>query len=429
MELNKLWKVIGFSGILLLFFSLVAVESATLKVKVIVDNASVKETPEIGGRTLARVALNTILEAEEKQGEWYKIFVLREGVRISGYVHEIYVAVATGEELTAEVEKGLPVERTGDAAQVIAEIQGKLDANKLLIRQEMDFKRAIDALKPLIAKVFRISDNKQQKEIASELFLWMGLAYAKDGNAYAATLEFKNMFEVDYTYAKEIIRNIFDSEVVSLIKQAEREFLGLVTEYDLEILTEPKEAKIKIDGKMVGTTPEIYRTPEPQFVIEIEKEGFKPIKEDIFLTQPSSRKEYVLEMLGRIIEIKSSPSGANVFFDGSDTGLTTDCRMESVSFGVHALKLEKENYADWEGQIEVLQGEGVMTIELNLAGLNYEFVERWGGPLTHIFKRPTAIAVDAENNVYIADVSDVKIKKITSEGTLISTWGNGGREF
>jgi len=54
--------------ILCLCVFMVSLYGAAIKVKVIVDGASMKGTPDIGGQTLARVALNTILDAEEKEG-------------------------------------------------------------------------------------------------------------------------------------------------------------------------------------------------------------------------------------------------------------------------------------------------------------------------------------------------------------------------
>ena len=44
-----------------------------IKVRVTVDNASVKATPAIGGQNVATVPLDTVLDAESKQGEWYKV--------------------------------------------------------------------------------------------------------------------------------------------------------------------------------------------------------------------------------------------------------------------------------------------------------------------------------------------------------------------
>jgi hypothetical protein len=97
MELKKLsW---GVTCILFLFFFLSNLHSATLKVKVIVDDASIKATPEIVGEILDIVSVETILEAERKQGEWYKVYFEKDGQKISGFIHELFVEVLKEEKL------------------------------------------------------------------------------------------------------------------------------------------------------------------------------------------------------------------------------------------------------------------------------------------------------------------------------------------
>lgn len=415
-------------GIIILFALFLILESAPIKIKVIVDNASVKATPEIGGKNLAGIQLNTILEAEEKADEWYKVMLEAEGIQITGYIHEMLVEVYTGEEIPeegAETEAGAGKPQ----AEILAEIGIKLEESRSLIRQEKDFEKVINDLRPLIAKAFSITDSKRQKEIASEIYLWVGLAYAGDGNAYSALSEFRNMFEVGHDYAKEITRNIYDPEVVGLIELAEKQYLGHLTEYSLEIATEPKEAKIKIDGKDIGLSPEVYRTSSPKFTIEVEKEGFKPVKDEVFLTQAASRKDYTLERLVRPVEVKSIPPGAKVLLDGEDTNQVTDCQLPFVTFGPHRIHISKENYTEWEEQVEIEKGEIPVVISVILTGNNYSLMKKWGGPAAKLFKQPKGMTVDGENNFYVLDDGDPKVKKFDPEGKQLRGWGNQGREF
>ena len=58
-----------------------------IKLRVTLDNVSIKATRAIGGKTLIRVPVDTILDAERKQGDWYK--VSWQGV--SGYIHAMNV--------------------------------------------------------------------------------------------------------------------------------------------------------------------------------------------------------------------------------------------------------------------------------------------------------------------------------------------------
>jgi hypothetical protein len=135
-----------------------------VKVKVIVDSATVKITPEINGDTLARIPLNTILDAMEKQGEWYKVLFDKEGLQITGFIHEMLVREMSEDEVA---EEGVPTE-----------IEIRMDESRQLIRQEDKFKEAIISLKPLIAKTFRVEEIQKQRQLATEIFLWTGMAYS-----------------------------------------------------------------------------------------------------------------------------------------------------------------------------------------------------------------------------------------------------------
>ncbi|MFB0565357.1 MAG: PEGA domain-containing protein [Candidatus Aminicenantaceae bacterium] len=428
MDSKKFYRITRFIGISFLLFLFLVLASAALKIKVIVDNASVKLTPEIGGKTIAKIPLDTVLEAEEKQGEWYKVSMEREGVQISGFIHEMLVEVVRAGEMAEQEVRAQPgIEKA--QAEVVAEIEYGMEQNRKLIRQEKKFDIAIDSLRPLIAKVFRITDDNRQREIGCEIFLWVGLAYAGKGDEYSALKEFKNMFEVDQMYAKEITRNIYDPKVVVLIQQAEREYLGLATDYSVEISTEPKEAEIEIDGKVIGSTPEVYKTTSPVFMLEIKKEGYKSIRQEIFLTQATTKKEYILERLGRNVEVRSLPEGARVYLDDKHTGMETHCKLAYVPFGSHKIKLTKENYAEWERKIEIGKGEDTFYIEAILAAKNYEYLVKWGGPNQKIFQQPQAIKVDKNNNIYVVDLSSFKMKKFNPEGKFQVDWGRGGKEF
>jgi DNA-binding beta-propeller fold protein YncE len=410
-------------GIFLLFFLLLTLEAAPVKVKVILDNASVKATRAIGGKTLTRVPLNTILDAASKIGDWYK--VTWQGS--SGYIHAMNVDEVSGRELARD-EVGRLGRPAKSQPEIVAEIEVKMEEGRKQIRIEKDFEKAISILKPLIADVFNVTDHNKQKELGAVLYLWLGLARAGQGEAYSALIEFKSMFAVNHPYAKEITRNILDLEIVSLIEQAEKQFLGLVTDYSIEISTVPKEAKIKINGKEIGLSPEIYRTANPKIVIEIEKEGYKPVRDESFITKATTRKEYTLERAGVDVEVKSAPQGAKVYLDGKDTEQMTNCVLPIVPFGSHNIKVVKENYAEWEDEIK-MEGEKLLVVEMVLTPSKYAYLLKWGGPASKLFVQPSGIAIDKDNNIYIVDIGKIKMKKINPEGKVQTRWGAAGKQF
>ncbi len=399
-----------------------------VKVKVIVDSATVKVTPEIDGETLARIPLYTTLEAMEKQGEWYKVSFDKEGLQITGFIHEMLVREMSEEEV-AEENIATPAEYIESQSEIIREIEIHMDESRQLIRQEDKFKEAIISLNPLIAKTFRVEDIQKQRQLATEIFLWTGMAYSGMGEAYAALQELRNMFEVDHAYGKAITRNIYDPTIGGLIEQAEKEYLGIIKNYSLRLTTRPEQARITINDEYIGVTPLIYRSESPKVVLEITKEGYKSMDDDLFLSQEDTDKEYILERLGRNLEVKSTPQGANIFIDDEDSGQLTDGVLPYVSFGTHKVRISKENYADWEGMIEISAGENPIELDVVLAGKVYVPLRKWGSPDSPFFKQPTGMTLDKDGIVYVVDNSENKIKKITPEGKIDRNWISGGKDF
>jgi len=66
------------------------------------------------------------------------------------------------------------------------------------------------------------------------------------------------------------------------------------------------------------------------------------------------------------IQVNSTPAGANVFLDGSDTGQVTNTTLTGVSAGLHEIKVSKEGYVDYEESVNV-SGGGTATVNANLS--------------------------------------------------------------
>jgi hypothetical protein len=396
--------------------------------RVIVDSATVKVTPEIDGETLARIPLDTVLEAMEKQGEWYKVSFDKEGLKITGFIHEMLVREMDEDEVAEEASLTVS-ESIESQSQIIREIEIHLEESRQAIRQENKFEEALVSLNPLVAKTFRVDDIQKQRQLATEIFLWTGMAYSGLGDAYAALKEIRNMFEVDYAYGKTITRNIYDPNIGGLIEQAEKEYLGIIKNYSLRLSSRPERARITINGEPIGETPLIYRSESPKVDLEIGMDGYRTQKDEMFLSQEDTDKEYVLERLGRNIELKSTPSGAKIFLDGEDTGQMTDVVLPYVSFGTHRVRLSKKNYADWNSTVEIPVGDDPISIDVILAGKTYVHFKKWGAPNTAIFQQPVGISMDSSGVFYVVDNSDMKIKKIAADGRIDGSWASKGKDF
>jgi sugar lactone lactonase YvrE len=57
------------------------------------------------------------------------------------------------------------------------------------------------------------------------------------------------------------------------------------------------------------------------------------------------------------IQVNSSPSGAKIFLDGSDTGQMTDTTLTGIVPGSHAVEVVKEGYVDYEETVSVTSGQ------------------------------------------------------------------------
>lgn len=416
---KKLRVGITLTSVFLLFFLLVVLEAAPVKIKVKLDNASIKATKAIAGRTLVRVPLNTILDGE-REGDWYR--VQYQGA--SGYIHSMNVEEVTG----AAAGGGAPGMTTKTQPEIVAEISVRMNESTKKISREKKYDEAIDSLWPLVAKAFTIIDKRKEKELATEIFYWMGVAHTGKGDSLSALKEFKSMYEVDYNYAKMIVRLNPDPRIVTLTNQADKEFRGLITEYSIEITTDPKEAKITINGEEIGLSPEIYRTTSPEVILEIEKEGYKPIRDEFFITHTPFEKNYLLERAGRDFDVKSNPIGARVFMDGKDMNAVTNCVLPVVAFGKHTVRIVKENYSEWEGEVDIPIGEGAFSLSFSLTPISYKFIHKWGSSMSQIFKNAAGVAVDNENNVYVVNEGARQIQRITSDWKFDNNWGEGGKE-
>ncbi|MBD3413208.1 MAG: PEGA domain-containing protein [Candidatus Aminicenantes bacterium] len=405
--------------LLILFIMVICVSFgfSSIKLEVIASNANIKTKPEIGGENIAKLNVGTILTGEEKQGEWYKVKFEKDGQEVTGFIHEMLVKV-TEEEATPSSAADTPSVKQLSQAEIIAGIELNTESSKKLIRQEKQINEAIDSLRPLIPKVFRVTDLDKQKKLATEIYLWIGLGYAAQDNLFQALKEIKNMFEVDHTNALEISRNIYDPDIVKIIDLAEKEYLGLIEAYYLKIKTDPPDALIKLNGNEVGRTPNIVQSDSPKFSIQIQKRGYRDIKEDFFLASESSEKEYILEKQGRALNISSVPQGGKIHFNDEFTGKETNSNFPFVEFGTHSLKITKKGYEDWIQDIEISEGQGPLEYNVTLIAQEYMKIDQWGGPNTQVFKTPTGITLDQQGNIFVIDESNLKIKKFNSEGTL-----------
>jgi DNA-binding beta-propeller fold protein YncE len=408
--------------VLLIQASALAGMSTKLRVTHI-PGAPLYKTPALG-QPIMILPLNTLLDAEVKQGEFWKVTVDKNGVKTTGYIHEFLVEEIGESELQGDAA---PVGSIKTQAQLAAEIELKVEENKNLILQQGDLPQAIDSLRSLIPKIFGLEDPQKQKQIACDIYLWTGHAFSKLDDDAQAIREFRNMFEVDFLFAKRATKYTADSNVSQLIGTAEKQYNGTFVGYTLQIDTEPKEAVLKIDGQVVGRSPDVIATNKPKVTLEIEKEGYKPEKFVVFLKDAKNVKSYVLQSLGKTIRVGSDPPGAAVFLDGRDTGKVTECELVHVLYGSHRLMLVKDGYAEWEEELTISDASDAFSKTVMLTPKAYSPASAWGTPESKTFILPKALALDKAGNFYVADESPSKVRKYGPDRRAQISWGNEGK--
>jgi sugar lactone lactonase YvrE len=131
-----------------------------------------------------------------------------------------------------------------------------------------------------------------------------------------------------------------------------------------------------------------------------------------YLLLAKSKKE---EKKGSI-DVRSTPEGARVFLDGSDTGKVTNTRLDNVSPGTHSVTLKLQGYSDYTTNVTVSAGQ--------TASVSYNFltVFVWVTAFTDI-TGIVDLTVDSNGYLYVVRFSDGPvIQKFTSNGGLVGSW-------
>jgi hypothetical protein len=135
-----------------------------------IPGAPVYRAPVLG-QPIAILPLNSILDAEVKQGEFWKVTILNNGVKTTGYIHEFLVDEVKGSE--AE-EASAAVGSVRSPGEFAAQLTVKIEEYKRSIYQEKDLAIMTKRLRLLISDVFSLEDRQKQKQVACEIYFWIG---------------------------------------------------------------------------------------------------------------------------------------------------------------------------------------------------------------------------------------------------------------
>lgn len=318
-------------------------------------------------------------------------------VLLYAFVFLIVTEAMPFKQIAAQVEESTPVFRVKTYGKKVSPAQKKnfeqiIAEGIRLLQDEMDYEGAIIQFKEAEA----LAVTQPQK---SDVYFYLSLAYyatmAERGEEdFKETV--RRLIEVDYY--RELDMRLCPPNYIDI-------FQGIKAEYGvLRVQSRPPEADVYIEKEEEpsGKTPLTIGIRAGSIDIKVKK-GSKEKEDTLEVTagQRTTSPIYVLKgksgllfVLGGIalaggvgvvlflgkkkkdggvtppgpttgsISVNSTPAGAKIYLDGTDTGKTTNTTLTNQSPGSHIVKLVKEGYKNVEQSISVTAGQ---TASLNIS--------------------------------------------------------------
>jgi len=137
----------------------------------------------------------------------------------------------------------------------------------------------------------------------------------------------------------------------------------------LSLTSDPEVAEIEIDGRTYGNTPFSDFFEQGQHRIRLTKNGYKPYEKIVTVNRDETTEVNIkMEDLPGSLSIESEPTGAALFINGVDYGVTP-YKRESIEAGDYTIRLSMDGYDTVEQTITVHPGEPMnrnFTLDSNL---------------------------------------------------------------
>lgn len=124
----------------------------------------------------------------------------------------------------------------------------------------------------------------------------------------------------------------------------------------LQVNSTPKEAQIWLNGENTGEVTNHLFDPltTGSYQVKLVKEGYLDWEDTVDVVGgETTTVDATLSKETGAIQVNSTPSGAEIWLDGANTGEVTDHLLVDVNPGTHIVKLTLEGYQDWEDTVEV----------------------------------------------------------------------------
>lgn len=140
----------------------------------------------------------------------------------------------------------------------------------------------------------------------------------------------------------------------------------------LSLVSDPDSAEIEIDGQSYGSTPFSDFIEQGQHKIRLTKNGYKPYEKVVTVNRDETTEvEVRMETLPGSLTLESVPTGAALFINGIDYGVTPYTR-DVIEAGDYTIRLTMDGYDPLEQTITVHPGEPMsrtFTLDSNLGSI------------------------------------------------------------
>lgn len=159
-------------------------------------------------------------------------------------------------------------------------------------------------------------------------------------------------------------------EVEAQAGQATRVEAGLVKAARVVVKTEPPGAQVEIGDAPGFSTPGRSGplAAGPHKVV-VKKPGFLPEKREVVLRGADEPTVSVTLVPAGEVQVKSAPSGADVFVDGEETGMRTPATVPVAAGKPHAVSVRKPGWLGQARRIEALEPGKSTAVDLALEDL------------------------------------------------------------
>ena len=263
----------------------------------------------------------------------------------------------------------------GDLAVQEEKCDQLIAEGKRLFTEEMDYEGAASKFEE--ARMLAVT-----REQRVDIYFYLSLVdYSIKGEEEAQTYSglIEKLIELDYSFEPDEL--LCPPRYIEIFSNIRKQFGAL------KIQSEPSGAEIHINNKKeaAGKTPFVVGIRAGSIKIELKKGKLsRKVKLEVEAGKEKSmpvyslkRKSSLLYIVGGAvvlgggavalllskekgpvygsIQVNSSPPGARVYLDGSDTGQESDCLLSDVSVGSHTVKLIKEGYVDAQQSVTVTE--------------------------------------------------------------------------